>query len=259
MAIAKEYEVHLEMFEGPLDLLLFLIKKNDLEINDIPISQITQEYLSTLDLMKDLNLEVAGEFLVLASTLMQIKARTLLPSQDAEEPEGPDPRAELVAKLLEYQKFKEAARFLDSRAAEYANVYYRGQPTFADEEKSLNLRIFDLLDTLKEILDRAEDKGMQLAGEEFPIEEKMQRILYLLEGKACVTFRDCFKDERKRMGILTCFMALLELIKLQKLFARQDFHFGEILVYKREPPPPAAIWPGNEERPAETTKSPEAN
>lgn len=251
MGIAKEYEVHLEMFEGPLDLLLFLIKKNDLEINDIPISQITQEYLSTLDLMKDLNLEVAGEFLVLASTLMQIKARTLLPSQDAEEDEGPDPRAELVAKLLEYQKFKEAARFLDRRGAEFSNVFYRGQPTFAEEEKSLNLRIFDLLDTLKEILERAEDKGMEITGEEFPIEERMQRILYLLESKSFVTFRDCFKDERKRLGILTCFMALLELIKLQKIFARQDFHFGEILIYKREPPPPPAIWPGAEETPTE--------
>ena len=268
MAIAKEYEVHLEMFEGPLDLLLFLIKKNDLEINDIPISQITQEYISYLDIMKDLNLEVAGEFLVLASTLMQIKARALLPSQDAEEPEGPDPRAELVAKLLEYQKFKEAARFLDNRASEFANIYYRGQPTFAEEEKSLNLRIFDLLDTLKEILDRAEDKGkMQMSGEEFPIEEKMQGILFLLEKKAFVTFRDCFKDERKRMGIMTCFMALLELIKLQKIFARQDFHFGEILIYKREPPPPAAVWPiAAEEAPAETpaateppTSTPEAN
>ncbi|MBI4347168.1 MAG: segregation/condensation protein A [Elusimicrobia bacterium] len=258
--IAKEYEVHLEMFEGPLDLLLFLIKKNDLDVYDIPISQITQEYLSYLDMMKDLNLEVAGEFLVLASTLMQIKARTLLPSQDADEAEGPDPRAELVQKLLEYQKFKEAAKFLDRRGAEFSNVFYRGAPTFAEEEKSLNLRIFDLLDTLKEILERAEDKGIQVAGEEFPIEEKMQKILYLLEGKTHVTFRDVFKDERKRLGIMTCFMALLELIKLQKIFARQDFHFGEILVYKREPPPPPAIWPGTEEKPSENpTPSPEVN
>ncbi|MBI4424445.1 MAG: segregation/condensation protein A [Elusimicrobia bacterium] len=247
MAIAKEYEVHLEMFEGPLDLLLFLIKKNDLDVYDIPISQITQEYLSYLDLMKDLSLEVAGEFLVLAATLMQIKARMLLPSPEKDEDEGPDPRAELVAKLLEYQKFKSAAKFLEERAAEYQNVFYRGAPRFAEEEKSLNLRIFDLLDTLREILDRAEDRGIQVLGEEFPIEEKMQRILYLLEGQPFVTFRSIFKDERKRLGILTCFMALLELIKLQKIFARQDLQFGEILIYKREPPPPAPIWPAVEE------------
>lgn len=263
MGIVKEYEVHLEMFEGPLDLLLFLIKKNDLEIQDIPISQITQEYLATLDLMKDLNLEVAGEFLVLASTLMQIKAHTLLPSQDPEEDEGPDPRAELVAKLLEYQKFKEAAKFLDRRAAEFSDVFYRGAPTFAEDEKTLNLRIFDLLDTLQEILDRAEDRGIQVAGEEFPVEEKMQKIQYLLDGRTYITFREIFHGERKRLGILTCFMALLELIKLQKVFARQDFHFGEILVYKREPPPPAAIWPASDEagaaeasRPAEAPATP---
>jgi segregation and condensation protein A len=252
MAIAKDYEVHLEMFEGPLDLLLFLIKKNDLDIYDIPISQITQEYLSYLDLMKDLNLEVAGEFLVLASTLMQIKARTLLPSQETEEDEGPDPRAELVAKLLEYQKFKEAAKFLDNRAAEYSDVFYRGAPRFAEDEKTLNLRIFDLLDTLKEILDRAEDRGIEVAGEEFPIEEKMQKVLYLLENKPCVTFREIFKDEHKRLGIMTCFMAVLELIKLQKIFARQDHHFGEILVYKREAPLPAPIWPTEQAPLAET-------
>ena len=174
---------------------------------------------------------------------MQIKARMLLPSQESLEDEGPDPRAELVAKLLEYQKFKEAAKFLEGRAAEYADVFYRGAPTFAEEDKTLNIRIFDLLATLREILERAEDHGVQVSGEEFPIEEKMQKIFFLLEGKAYVTFRDIFRDERKRLAILTCFMALLELIKLQKVFARQDAHFGEILIYKREPPPPAAIWP----------------
>ena len=103
------YDVHLEMFEGPLDLLLYLIKKDDLDIQNIPISRITSEYLSYLDIMKEMNLEVAGDFLVLASTLMAIKARTLLPSQGEEASEGPDPRAELVAKLHEYQKFKQAA------------------------------------------------------------------------------------------------------------------------------------------------------
>ncbi|MCX5789155.1 MAG: segregation/condensation protein A, partial [Elusimicrobia bacterium] len=260
MAIAKEYEVHLEMFEGPLDLLLFLIKKDDLDIYDIPISQITQEYLGYLDLMKDLSLEVAGEFLVLASTLMQIKARMLLPSQEVLEDEGPDPRAELVAKLLEYQKFKGAAKFLEDRALEYQDVFYRGSPHFAEAEKSLNIRIFDLLSTLREILDRAEDNGIEVIGEEFPIEEKMQKILFLLESKPYMTFRDAFKDERKRLGILACFMAVLELIKLQKIFARQDRHFGEILLYKREAPPPAAIWPGAEEQaaPAPTAAAPAA-
>src|SRR5579885_81291 len=104
-------DVQLEIFEGPLDLLLFLIKKDDLDINNIPIAHITKQYLGYLDMMKELNLEMAGEFLVLASTLMAIKAKTLLPSQEVEGEEGPDPRAELVAKLVEYQKFKQAAKF----------------------------------------------------------------------------------------------------------------------------------------------------
>ena len=107
------YDVHLELFEGPLDLLLYLIKKSDLEIAEIPIAQITSEYLEYIDLMKELNLDVAGEFLVMASTLMQIKARMLLPSP--EEEEGPDPAEELKARLLEYQKFKEAAKTLSER------------------------------------------------------------------------------------------------------------------------------------------------
>src|SRR5471030_1592807 len=108
----QQMDVSLDVFEGPLDLLLHLIKKNDLEISDIPIAQITQEYLSYIDLMKDLNLEMAGEFLVMASTLMQIKAQILLPSPESEPEEGPDPRTELMNKLLEYQRYKEAASVL---------------------------------------------------------------------------------------------------------------------------------------------------
>src|SRR6266851_8307249 len=108
----QQMDVSLEIFEGPMDLLLHLIKKNDLDIKDIPIAEITHEYLQYLDLMKDLNLEMAGEFLVMASTLMQIKSQMLLPSPEGEEAEGPDPRAELINKLLEYQRYKEAASLL---------------------------------------------------------------------------------------------------------------------------------------------------
>src|SRR5579864_230668 len=128
-------DVRLENFEGPLDLLLYLIRKNDLDIYDIPIAHITQEYLSYLDLMKDLNLETAGEFLVMASTLMQIKAQLLLPSPEAEQEEGPDPRAELVNKLLEYQQFKEAAGILATYNEKAKDVYYRTvPPRFGEEE-----------------------------------------------------------------------------------------------------------------------------
>ncbi len=231
-------EVHLEMFEGPLDLLLFLIKKNDLDIYNIPISKITQEYLAYLEMIKELNLELAGEFLVLASTLMAIKAKTLLPSQDQEgavaEEEGPDPRQELMARLMEYQKFKEAAKFLESAAEKSKDVFYRGAPRFDDSQKTLSIGIFDLMSSLKEILDRCPDKSREIAGEEFPIEEKMAKILGMLGKSPRATLEEIFAGETKRRGILSCFLALLELVKLQKIFIRQDEPFSAVAIYKRE-------------------------
>src|SRR5678810_252883 len=120
------HEVHLDIYEGPLDLLLYLIRKNDLSIYDIPISQITSEYLAYIDLMKELKLDMAGEFLVMAASLMQIKARLLLPAPPAEQEEGPDPRAEIINRLLEYQRYKEAAKTLGSRLLSRKDVHYRG-------------------------------------------------------------------------------------------------------------------------------------
>ncbi|MBI3298777.1 MAG: segregation/condensation protein A [Elusimicrobia bacterium] len=246
---AKTYEVHLEMFEGPLDLLLYLIRKNDLDIQNVPVSKITSEYLSYLDLMKELNLDVAGDFLVMAATLMQIKARALLPSQEEGTGfEGPDPRLELVNKLQEYQKFKEAAGFLQKRADEWSDVFYRGAPTFAERDKALNIRIFDLLATVRDVLDRAEAEGRVVTGEEYPIEHKMDKILAMLAEKPYVTLREIFVGERRRKAIIACFLALLELIKLQRVFGRQEGPFAEILIYKKETPPEivTAIWPSEE-------------
>jgi segregation and condensation protein A len=230
------YEVHLEMFEGPLDLLLFLIKKDNLDIHDIPVSHITREYLSYLDMIKELNLDVAGEFLVLATTLVAIKARTLLPAQAEQAQEGPDPRAELVAKLIEYQKFKQAAKFFEIRAEQFKDVFYRGAPHFDESEKSLSISLFDLLGTLREVLERCEDQTKEVLGEEFPIEEKIAKILYLLEGRASISLEEIFADERNRRGVIICFLALLELIKLQKAYARQDENFARIMIYKKTEP-----------------------
>ena len=229
------YEVHLEMFEGPLDLLLFLIKKDDLDIQNIPIAHITSEYLSYLDIIKEMNLDLAGDFLVLAATLMAIKAKTLLPSQDQPEgDEGPDPRAELVAKLMEYQKFKQAATFLEKRAEQFKDVYYRGAPHFDDSEKTLGINMFDLMGALREILDRAEDHTKEVLGEEFPIEEKIAKIVAMLEKRPYFTWEELFSDERKRKGIISCFLALLELTKLQRIFIRQEGNFAKITVYRKE-------------------------
>src|SRR5205807_218822 len=151
-----QMDVTLEIFEGPLDLLLHLIKKNDLEIKDIPIAQITHEYLQYLDLMKDLNLELAGEFLVMASTLMQIKSQMLLPAPETlEEQAGPDPRAELVSKLLEYQRYKEAASVLAAYNEKTKDIYYRRMPpAFEKDDFLLEASVFDLLSAFKRVLDQ---------------------------------------------------------------------------------------------------------
>lgn len=245
MTTTTGYEVHLEIFEGPLDLLLFLIKKNDLDIYDIPISEITKEYLAYLDIIKDLNLETAGDFLIMASTLMQIKARTLLPSQEtAGEEQGPDPREELVNRLLEYQKYKEAARFLDTRADEFKDLFYRGAPHFSEEEKSLHIDIFEMMAVMREMLEKAEDGHLVVKGEEFPVEDQMRRIMLLLERKPYVLLRDIFQDQSKRRAIISCFLAMLELIKLQRVFARQEAPYGDILIYKKEKPLPVIMPSG---------------
>ncbi len=233
---AKAYEVSLELFEGPLDLLLFLVKKDDLDIQSIPIAHITKEYLAYIELMKDMDLDIAGDFLVMAATLMAVKSRALLPRgrDGLEGAEGPDPAAELAQKLLEYQKFKEASKFLMSRAEEMTGVFYRGAPHFEEAEKSPNVSLFDLMAHLQVILAGAEDDSQSIDGEEFPIEEKMEKILFLLSERSMIPWEDLFVDERKRRGIIACFLAMLELTKLQKIFIRQEVNFGKISLFKRD-------------------------
>jgi len=231
----KNYQVTLELFEGPLDLLLFLVKKDDLDIHNIPIAHITSEYLKYLDLMKELNLDVAGEFLVMAATLMAYKSRALLPSQASlDGDEGPDPTSELAQKLLEYQKFKEASKFLAGRADEMSGVFYRGAPHFEEADKSPNLSLFELMEHVQRILAEAEDDSREVVGEEYPIEEKIEKLLKLLSDKAMIAWEELFAGERKRRGIIACFLAMLELVKLQKIFIRQDANFGKIRIFRKE-------------------------
>jgi segregation and condensation protein A len=245
MMPAESMNVAIDVFEGPMDLLLYLIRKNNLDIYDIPIAQITKEYLGYLEVMKELNLDVAGEFLVMASTLMQIKAKTLLPSQaETTGDEGPDPAAELINKITEYQKYKEAAQFLDKQFDRFKDIFYRGSPMFQDAEKVLNLELFELLEAVKRAMDRIEEKapGREVHAEQFPIETRMEKILSLLGEREWILLDDVFSGETKKMGVITCFMALLELLKLHKILARQDKALGEIRVYRRaepgaEPPP----------------------
>ena len=233
---APGLDVRLENFEGPLDLLLFLIKKNDLEIKDIPIAQITQEYLSYLDLIKDLNLEMAGEFLVMASTLMQVKAQMLLPAPEALDDEGPDPRAALINKLLEYQKFKEASSILAGFHERTKDVYYRSlTPVFEDQDYSLRASVFDLLTAFKKILEQAPREMGQILREEIPIEVKIREIMDRLGERASLSFRELFPSGARRIDWVVTFLALLELIRMKQAVAKQSEIFGEIHIFRADP------------------------
>ncbi len=226
--------VHINVFEGPMDLLLHLIKKDNLDICDINIAEITTQYLDYLNVMKELNLEVAGEFLVMASTLMQIKAKTLLPSQaPTSEDEGPNPMKELVAKLVEYQKYKEASKYLNEKLEENKDKYYRAAPIFDNGEKVLNLQLFDLLSAVKRAFDRLDERKRieLLKVEEFPIEMKMEKVVNLFKNREWVLLDDIFVGETKKRGVITCFMAVLELMKIKKIIARQDEREGHIRIY----------------------------
>ncbi len=227
-------KIQLDVFEGPLDLLLHLIKKDNLDIYEVNISAITTQYLEYLDLMKQLNLDVAGEFLVMASTLMQIKARQLLPSQvPTTEEQGPDPAQELIAKLVEYEKFKQASNFLQNNFDKFKDNFYKKTPVFNQEEKVINVQLFDLLAAVKRAFTRLEERQNAdlLKIEEFPIDKKIDKVLALVSSRPWVLIDDIFVGETKKRGVITCFMAVLELLKINKIYARQDKQNGEIRIY----------------------------
>jgi len=232
------YDVHLDIFEGPLDLLLFLIKKNDLDIYDIPISQITAEYLEYIELMKELNLDLASEFLVMAATLMKVKSGSLLPKENPEADEGPDPKQELINRLLEYQKYKNVANFLGQKMSAEEGYLYRSGPVFSDEDFSVDATIFDLIESFKQALTTLPSNIKEIVYEEIPIEHKIRKILNVLEtapqdeeGRKFVIFKDLLADEKTRIGMVVVFLAMLELIRLRQVAARQSRVFGEIRVY----------------------------
>ncbi len=233
-------DIHLENFEGPLDLLMHLIRKNNLDIYDIPISQITAEYLQYLDVMKSLNLEVAGEFLVMAATLMQIKAKMLLPAPEVEGGEsGPDPRGALVSMLEEYQRYKEASKEMNARFNRFKDAFYRGSPVFTSEEKYLDLDFYALMDAVKRAFERAEPTR-EVEADQFPIESRVAKIERMLEGREWLLLDEVFASETKRLGVITCFMALLELVKQRKILVSQDEAYAEVRIYPAPAPEPAA-------------------
>jgi len=233
------YHVKLEIFEGPMDLLLHLIKKHELDIYDIPIAPITQQYLEYLDLMKSLDMEIAGDFLVMASTLTHIKSRMLLPptGEPGEDDEGADPRAELIRRLLEYKRFKDAATSLEQREQDWSKVFTReteAKPELPPDDEPLlfDFHLFDLLAALRDVLNRAPDAGIEITAEAVSITDKIAHILSRLEGVDSLLFADLFEGNTSRSHIIATFMALLELMKNRIVRAVQVEQFGAIRLMK---------------------------
>jgi segregation and condensation protein A len=235
------YRVKLEVFEGPLDLLLYLIKKDEIEIYDIPIARITEQYLAYLQLMQELDIAVAGDFLVMASTLIYIKSKMLLPPDpklEGEEDLNEDPRAELVERLLEYQKFKSAANMLYSRGEIEAACYTRGPLETDSHNPEVSATLFDLLRVFREVLKRAESQvEMEIARDEMTMAEKIAQIHALLDEREEINVRDLFELSLSKRELILTFLAFLELVKEWKIYLVQRELFGEIFARKRTTPP----------------------
>jgi segregation and condensation protein A len=246
-SILEDYPVRLQNFEGPLDLLLHLIKKHELDIYDIPIALITQQYLEYLDLMQELNLDVAGEFLVMAATLIHIKSRTLLPRPDPtqEDPEE-DPREALVRRLLEHQRFKAAAELLHEREISRSAQVGRPDQRVAEvvgepPEPEIEVDLFSLMVAFRQVLDRARQRPIvRLPPEQISIEDRITQLLSRLSETDACGFEDLFADVQTRPGMIVTFLALLEMIRLKLIRVFQQGNFGEIRVYKRAARPEGA-------------------
>ena len=230
--------VKLARFEGPLDLLLHLIKRDEIDIYDIPIAHITQQYLAYLDLMRSYDLEVAGEFLVMAATLMRIKAKMLLPAlpSSEEEDEG-DPREELVQRLIEYRQFKEAAGTLRTREDERRLLYERGMLPTDEDAGPLPLapaNLFDLIDAFHRLMARLPEPAVyEVQAEVYDVEEKMSLLASAAAEHGTVSFVAVLEKCRSRLEMVVTFMALLELIKLGQVGVVQSEHFGDITILHR--------------------------
>jgi len=232
------FAIQLDNFSGPLDLLLHLIKKNEMEITDIPIAEITAQYLAVVDTMQTLNLDVAGEFLLMAATLLHIKSRMLLPQvvdDGGEEEVEEDPRAELVRRLLEYQKYKDAAEQLDARPQLHRDLFARSTPSpevvEEGEGEFAAVGLYDLVQALQRLLvERTEPLVHEVSAERLSVADRINQILTTLEGQQSLAFHEFFSDQRSRPEVIVTFLALLELVRLRLVHLLQGSRFGTIWV-----------------------------
>jgi segregation and condensation protein A len=230
------YEIKLDIFEGPLDLLLYLIKKNEIDIYDIPIALITEQYLEHVEIMKSLNLDLAGEYLVLAATLLHIKSKLLLPVPEDEEGEDEeDPREMLVRQLLEYQAFKEAALNLDKMSVLGRDVFSRGySPKEEEREEEIPIRevgIFELVQAFRNAVSVADDETlMEIDVEKISLSETINQIMDELNTKKMLSFTDLLGGLESKTRIIYTFLAILELMKMRVIRAYQAVSYGPIRI-----------------------------
>ena len=243
----SEYKVQFEVFEGPLDLLLYLIKKEEVDICEVNLTKLAKQFIEYVDLMRQFDLEVAGEFLVMASTLMYIKSRELLPVEQQAvveaEDEGEDPRWELIRQLVEYKKFKDAAAQLQALEERQENIYPRlpGKIEFHAEvePKKPEVGIFDLLNAVNAVLKRFQEKTAgtrEIFEDKWSVSQKMEFVLQAIAGRSTVKFSELFAQAASRAEVVCTFLAILELIRLKQLACVQPEPFAEIEVTKAVAP-----------------------
>ena len=266
----SEYKVQFEVFEGPLDLLLYLVKKEEVDIYDINITKIATEFIRHIELMRQLDLEVAGEFLVMAATLMYIKSRELLPVEQQvettdEDDDTEDPRWELIRRLVEYKKFKDVAAQLQEREAVQENIYARqpGKPQLVETAApKLVVSIFDLINAVNAILKRFNaQETRDIFQDQWTVSEKIELLLRTLSERTTIKFSEMFADATTRTEVVVTFLAMLELIRLKQLLITQPEPFDEIQIVRAPsavavPPADALPTPDAPDAPAETAPTP---
>ena len=242
-SILEAYPVRLDTFEGPLDLLLHLIKKHEVSIYDIPIATVAQQYIDYIDVMQELNLDVAGDFLVMAATLIHIKSRMLLPRLDpSQEDPDEDPREALVRRLLEHQKFKAAAELLHERETLRSAQWTRPDGPIAEiageaPEPEVEIDLFSLIAAFRQVVERAKQRPkVYLPAEQIPIEDRIEQLMAKLSETDACGFEELFADIQTRSGMVVTFLAMLEMIRLKLIRVFQTGAMGAIRVYKRARP-----------------------
>jgi segregation and condensation protein A len=233
------YQVKLPLFEGPLDLLLFLIHRDQIDIHDIPIARITEEYLSYLQMMRVLQLDVAAEFMVMAASLMSIKSQMLLPRPEptGEFPEE-DPRQELVQRLLEYRLYKSAAQSLLNREQQARQIFTRPGESpseeIEEEEDLLEVSLFELISAFEQLIEAHPEEAIHnVVLEEYTVKQRCEYILDLLQSERKIAFQELIRSDSRPIAMVVTFLAVLELMRVQQIAVRQKVAFGEIWIYQR--------------------------